>query len=47
MASEELIEGLPIITDSTRAQSENVETIVARLRNERLIIPEYQRDAEQ
>jgi len=41
------IEGLPLITDSTRAQSENVETVVTRLRNERLIIPDYQRDAEQ
>lgn len=39
--------GLPLVTDSTRAQSENVETVVTRLRNKRLIIPPYQRDAEQ
>ncbi len=41
------INGLPLVTDRTRAQSENVETVVARLRNERIVIPDYQRDAEQ
>jgi Protein of unknown function DUF262 len=41
------IQGLPLVTDKTRAQSENVETVVARLRNERILIPDYQRDAEQ
>lgn len=39
--------GLPLITESTRAQSENIETVVNRLRNGRLQIPDYQRDAEQ
>lgn len=47
MAKEKTIEGLPLVTDSTRAQSENVETILTRLRNKRLLIPDYQRDAEQ
>ena len=47
MAEEKKIEGLPLVKDSTRAQSENVETVINRLRNERLIIPDYQRDAEQ
>ena len=37
----------PLVTESTRAQSENVETIVNRLRSGRVIIPDYQRDAEQ
>jgi hypothetical protein len=41
------LEGLPLVTDKTRAQSENVETVVTRLRNERIVIPDYQRDAEQ
>ncbi len=39
--------GLPLVTDQTRAQSENIETVVARLRNGRLTIPDYQRDNEQ
>lgn len=47
MGKENGIEGLPLVTDSTRAQSENVETILTRLRNERVVIPDYQRDAEQ
>ena len=41
------IEGVPLVTDKTRAQSENIETVVGRLRNERIVIPDYQRDAEQ
>lgn len=47
MNEEKKIEGLPLVTDSTRAQSENVETVLNRLKNERLIIPDYQRNAEQ
>jgi len=43
----ESIEGLPMVTDPTRAQSENIETVIARLRSERVIIPDYQRDADQ
>ncbi len=38
---------LPLVTDSTRAQSENIETILTRLHSNRLVIPDYQRDAEQ
>ena len=41
------LEKLPLVTDQTRAQSENIETILNRLSNGRLIIPDYQRDAEQ
>ena len=37
----------PIVRDPTRTQSENVETIISRVKNERIIIPDYQRDAEQ
>jgi len=44
---EESVESLPIVTDSTRSQSENIETVVARLRSQRLVVPDYQRDAEQ
>ena len=47
MSAGNKIEGLPLVTDSTRAQSENVETILNRLKSERVIIPDYQRDAEQ
>lgn len=39
--------GLPIVTDATRAQSENIETIVSRLKSGRIRIPDYQRDADQ
>jgi hypothetical protein len=41
------IEGLPMVTDPTRAQSESIETVVTRLRSERVVIPDYQRDADQ
>jgi uncharacterized protein with ParB-like and HNH nuclease domain len=41
------LNGLPMVTDPTRAQSENIETVVARLRSKRVVIPDYQRDAEQ
>jgi hypothetical protein len=36
-----------MIKDPTRAQSENVQTVVSRMANKRIIIPDYQRDAEQ
>src|SRR5919202_822388 len=45
--SEPTLSGVPIVTRKTRAESTNVETIVGRLRSKRLIIPDYQRDAEQ
>jgi hypothetical protein len=38
---------LPMIQEPTRAQSENVETIMNRIHNQRVVIPDYQRDAEQ
>jgi len=44
---EESVGNFPIVTDSTRSQSENIETVVARLHKQRLVIPDYQRDAEQ
>lgn len=37
----------PIVREATRAQSESVETIINRLNNGRIVIPDYQRDAEQ
>jgi uncharacterized protein with ParB-like and HNH nuclease domain len=45
--SEPTLSGVPIVTRKTRAESTNVETIVGRLRSKRLVIPDYQRDAEQ
>ncbi len=41
------IQGLPLVTDKTRAQSENIETVVTRLRSNRIVVPDYQRDTEQ
>ncbi|MGE5617844.1 MAG: DUF262 domain-containing protein [Sphingomonadaceae bacterium] len=41
------LEGLPMVTDPTRSQSENVETVISRLNSGRIIIPDYQRDADQ
>jgi uncharacterized protein with ParB-like and HNH nuclease domain len=43
----EALQGLPIVTEPTRAQSENLETVMTRMKNGRVIIPNYQRDAEQ
>ena len=37
----------PIVREATRAQNENVESIIIRLSNGRIVIPDYQRDAEQ
>ncbi|NEQ85009.1 MAG: DUF262 domain-containing protein, partial [Moorea sp. SIO2I5] len=37
----------PLVQDKTRVQSESVQTILARLENERVYIPDYQRDANQ
>lgn len=45
--TEDRLDIAPIVSDPTRTQSENVETIISRLKNERIIIPDYQRDAEQ
>lgn len=38
---------VPMVNQKTRAESTNIETIISRLRSQRLIIPDYQRDAEQ
>jgi Protein of unknown function DUF262 len=38
---------VPMVSQKTRAESTNIETIIGRLRSKRLIIPDYQRDAEQ
>lgn len=38
---------VPMVSQKTRAESTNIETIIGRLRNRRLVIPDYQRDAEQ
>lgn len=38
---------VPMVSQKTRAESTNIETIIGRLKNKRLIIPDYQRDAEQ
>lgn len=38
---------VPMVNQKTRAESTNIETIIGRLRNKRLVIPDYQRDAEQ
>ena len=43
----EALEIVPIVREPTRTQSENVETIINRLKSGRIIIPDYQRDAEQ
>jgi len=37
----------PLVQDTTKAQSENIQTVVSRLKNGRVYIPDYQRDAEQ
>ena len=45
--NEDRLEIGPIVSEFTRTQSENVETVINRLNNGRIIIPDYQRDAEQ
>lgn len=37
----------PLVQDKTRTQSESIQTVVLRLKNGRVYIPDYQRDAEQ
>jgi len=41
------VSGLPIVQEPTRAQSENVETVLNRMQTGRVTIPDYQRDADQ
>lgn len=38
---------LPLVADTTKSQSESIETIIGRLQKDRVYIPDYQRDAEQ
>ena len=38
---------IPVVKDKTRTQSESVETIILRMRNEEVFIPDYQRDSDQ
>lgn len=45
--STSILEVEPMVNEFTRMQSENVETIISRLDSGRIIIPDYQRDAEQ
>ena len=47
MAEKNQLKIAPIVSDPTRTQSENVETVISRLKNGRIVIPDYQRDAEQ
>lgn len=37
----------PLVQDTTKVQSESIETVLSRLRSGRVYIPDYQRDAEQ
>lgn len=37
----------PLVNDTTKAQSESVETVLSRLKSGRVYIPDYQRDSEQ
>ncbi|WP_208344948.1 GmrSD restriction endonuclease domain-containing protein, partial [Aetokthonos hydrillicola] len=37
----------PLVQDTTKAQSESIETVLSRLKSGRVYIPDYQRDAEQ
>ena len=41
------LEIAPIVREATRSQSEAVQSIILRYDNDQLIIPDYQRDAEQ
>ena len=46
MTNEDL-EIVPIVREATRSQSEAVQSIIVRYDNDQLVIPDYQRDAEQ
>ena len=41
------ITGLPLISNPTRSESTNIETVLSRINSGRIVIPDYQRDAEQ
>ncbi|RKH05737.1 DUF262 domain-containing protein [Corallococcus sp. CA047B] len=47
MTKPEISSDLPMVKDPTRAQSENIQTVVSRMESGRIVIPDYQRDAEQ
>jgi Protein of unknown function DUF262 len=38
---------IPLVKDATRSQSESVQTIVSRMQNKEVYIPDYQRDSDQ
>ena len=38
---------VPIVREATRSQSEAVQSIIVRYDNDQLVMPDYQRDAEQ
>ena len=44
---EETLEISPIVSEPTRTQSESVETIINSFNRGDIVIPDYQRDAEQ
>ena len=37
----------PMVSDPTRSQSESIQTVYSRLKKGRLVIPDYQREADQ
>lgn len=37
----------PMVADKTRSQSESVQTVYSQMQSGRLIIPDYQREADQ
>ena len=45
--TKEDLEIVPIVREATRSQSEAVQSIIVRYDNDQLVIPDYQRDAEQ
>ena len=38
---------VPLVKDATRSQSESVQTLVSRLQNKEIYVPDYQRDSDQ
>ncbi|PSP28294.1 MAG: DUF262 domain-containing protein, partial [Cyanobacteria bacterium SW_4_48_29] len=38
---------VPLVKDATRSQSESIQTLVSRLQNREIYVPDYQRDSDQ
>ena len=38
---------IPLVKDATRSQSESIQTVVSRLQNGEIYVPDYQRDSDQ